>query len=150
LTARGAARGFFPLRGNAPEAASSGVFGACDMWGARRWARERMVIASASKSRVAMHSFPDDKNALSFAVLILSLALEEALKALAEKYGNQPGPWLDEIEELAILRAKGTVSERTQVGQEDTAMSSALDVARVIFAKTRNALPGVSVQEAPR
>jgi hypothetical protein len=97
-----------------------------------------------------MHSFPDDKNALSFAVLILSLALEEALKALAEKYGNQPGPWLDEIEELAILRAKGTVSERAQVEQEDTAMSSALDVARVIFAKTRNALPGVSVQEVPR
>jgi hypothetical protein len=97
-----------------------------------------------------MHSFPDDKNALSFAVLILSLALEEALKALAEKYGNQPGPWLDEIEELAILRAKGTVSERAHVEQEDTAMASALDVVRVIFAKTRNALPGVSVQEPPR
>jgi hypothetical protein len=96
-----------------------------------------------------MHSFPADKTALSFAVLVLSLALEEALKALAEKNGNQPGPWLDEIEELAILRAKGTVSERTRVEQEDAAMTAALDVARVIFDKARNGLPGVSVQELP-
>lgn len=97
-----------------------------------------------------MQNFPADETALGFAVLILSLALEEALKALAEKHGNQPGPWLDEIEELAILRAKGTVSERARVEQEDAAMAAALDVARVIFAKTRNALPGVSVQETPR
>ena len=95
-----------------------------------------------------MQSFPADKTALSFAVLILSLALEEALKALAEKNDNQPGPWLDEIEELAVLRAKGTVSERTHVEQEDAAMTAAFEVARAIFTKTRNALPGVSVQEA--
>jgi hypothetical protein len=96
-----------------------------------------------------MQSFPADKTALSFSVLVLSLALEEALKALAEKNSNQPGPWLDEIEELAILRAKGTVSERTRVEQEDAAMTAAFDVARVIFDKARNALPGVSVQVAP-
>jgi hypothetical protein len=96
-----------------------------------------------------MHSFPADKQGLSVAVLILSLALEEALKALAEKNGNQPGPWLDEIEELAILRAKGTMSERASVDQEDAAMTAAIDLARVIFTKARNALPGVSVSEVP-
>jgi hypothetical protein len=96
-----------------------------------------------------MHSFPADKQGLSLAVLILSLALEEALKALAEKNSNQPGPWLDEIEELAILRAKGTMSERASVDQEDAAMTAAIDLARVIFTKARNALPGVSVSEAP-
>ncbi len=96
-----------------------------------------------------MHSFPEDKQGLSLAVLILSLALEEALKALAEKNSNQPGPWLDEIEELAILRAKGTMSERASVDQEDAAMAAAIDLARVIFTKARNALPGVSVSEVP-
>jgi hypothetical protein len=96
-----------------------------------------------------MQNFPADKTALSFAVLVLSLALEEALKALAEKNGNQPGPWLDEIEELAVLRAKGTVTERTLVEQEEAAMAAALDVAKVIFAKQRNALPGVRVGETP-
>jgi hypothetical protein len=96
-----------------------------------------------------MHSFPADKQGLSLAVLILSLALEEALKALAEKNSNQPGPWLDEIEELAILRAKGTMSERASVDEEDAAMTAAIDLARVIFTKARNALPGVSVSEAP-
>jgi hypothetical protein len=96
-----------------------------------------------------MQNFPADTTALSFAVLVLSLALEESLKALAEKNGNQPGPWLDEIEELTILRAKGTVSERTRVEQEDAAMTAALDVARVIFDKARNALPGVTVHESP-
>jgi hypothetical protein len=96
-----------------------------------------------------MHSFPADKQGLSLAVLILSLALEEALKALAEKNSHQPGPWLDEIEELAILRAKGTMSERASVDQEDAAMTAAIDLARVIFTKARNALPGVSVSEVP-
>jgi len=92
-----------------------------------------------------MEGFPADKTGLSFAVLVLSLALEEALKALAEKNSNQPGPWLDEIEDLAILRAKGSMSER--LGAEETvAMASALNVARMIFAKTRTALPGVSVE----
>jgi len=96
-----------------------------------------------------MQSFPADKHALSLAVLILSLALEEALKALAEKNGQQPGPWLDEIEELAVLRAKGTMSERAHVEQEDAALSAAIDLARVVFSKARNGLPGVSVPEAP-
>jgi len=96
-----------------------------------------------------MQSFPDDKTALSFTVLVLSLALEEALKALAEKNGNQPGPWLDEIEELALLRAKGSVTERTRGEQQVGAMTAAFEVARVIFAKARNALEGVRVQEMP-
>ena len=96
-----------------------------------------------------MQSSEIDPTALGFTVVSLSVALEEVLKALAEKNSNQPGPWLDEIEELAILRAKGTVSERTRVEQEDAAMTAAFDVARVIFDKARNALPGVSVQETP-
>ena len=92
-----------------------------------------------------MQRFPADTTALGLAVLVLSLALEEALKALAEKNNNQPGPWLDEIEDLAMLRAKGSLRERL-AEEETAAMSAALNVAQVIFAKTRTALPGVSVE----
>jgi len=38
---------------------------------------------------------------LGFTVVSLSVALEEVLKALAEKNNNQPGPWLEEVEDLA-------------------------------------------------
>jgi hypothetical protein len=42
-----------------------------------------------------MQSSDIDPTALGFAVVSLSVALEEVLKALAEKNNNQPGPWLD-------------------------------------------------------
>ena len=42
--------------------------------------------------------------ALGFTVVALSVALEETLKALAEKHGKQPGHWLDELEDVAPFR----------------------------------------------
>ena len=52
-----------------------------------------------------MQSSDIDPAALGFTVIALNIALEEALKSLAEKNGNRAGPWFDEVQELALLRA---------------------------------------------
>jgi hypothetical protein len=61
-----------------------------------------------------MQSSDIDPAALGFTVIVLNIALEEALKALAEKNGNRAGPWLDEVQELALLRGRGTADRRTR------------------------------------
>ena len=80
-----------------------------------------------------MQSASTDPTALGFTVVSLSLALEEALKALAEKNGNQPGAWLDEVQDLALLRAKGRL---TGVNETDAA-TAAIALVEAIFEKMR-------------
>jgi hypothetical protein len=79
-----------------------------------------------------------DSITLSFSVISLSLALEETLKALAEKNGKQPGAWLDEVEELALLRARARLDVTTQ----GEAASAAVGAVQVIFARLRTGLSG--------
>ena len=83
-----------------------------------------------------MQSASTDPTTLRCAVVSLSLALEEALKALAEKNGNQPGSWLDEVEELALLRAKARLSET----KETDAAAAAMGAVEVIFERMRSGL----------
>jgi len=83
-----------------------------------------------------MVSAATDPTTLRFTVVALNLALEEALKALAEKNGKQPGAWLDEVQELALLRATAKLSE----GHESEAASAAVGAVEVIFARLRSGL----------
>jgi hypothetical protein len=64
------------------------------------------------------------------------MALEETLKALAEKNGNQVGEWLDEVQELALLRAKAHL---TGMKDRDTA-TAAVAVVEIIFEHLRTGL----------
>ena len=73
--------------------------------------------------------------ALWVTVVALSVALEETLKSLAEKNGNQPGPWLDELQELALFRAQARISNRANADDAD-ASKAALAVSAHIFEKT--------------
>jgi hypothetical protein len=73
------------------------------------------------------------EQAIHLAVVSLSVALQESLKVLAEKNGNQPGAWLDEVQELALLRATARL---TDAGESDAA-SAAIAVVDVIFARMR-------------
>ena len=75
-----------------------------------------------------------DPTALGFTIVSLSVALEEALKALADKNGSQTGAWLDEVEELSLLRAKSRLTE----AQEQDAASAAIAVVETIFARMRS------------
>jgi hypothetical protein len=79
--------------------------------------------------------------ALGFTIVALSVALEETLKALAEKNGNQPGQWLDEVQEISLLRAHAHLSERASSEQADVA-KAALAVADHIFARMKSGLSG--------
>ena len=81
-----------------------------------------------------MQSASTDPTTLGFTVVSLGLALEEALKALAEKNGNQAGAWLDEVEELALLRARARLS-----GAKDRdASAAAIAVVETIFARMKS------------
>ena len=81
-----------------------------------------------------MQSAGTDPHALGFAVVSLSVALEETLKALAEKNGNQSGSWLDEVEDLALLRAKARLTD----AKDKDAAAAAIAVVEVIFARMRS------------
>lgn len=83
-----------------------------------------------------MESASTDPHTLRCAVVSLSLALEETLKALAEKNGNQPGSWLDEVQDLALLRAKARLSE----ANDGNAAAAAMGVVEVIFGRMRSGL----------
>jgi Cu/Ag efflux pump CusA len=81
-----------------------------------------------------MQSSDIDPAALGFTVVSLSVALEEVLKALAEKNNNQPGPWLDEVEDLAMLRARARLA---QSNPQDAA-AAALGAVEAIFDRMRS------------
>jgi hypothetical protein len=55
-------------------------------------------------------------------------------KALADTNGSQAGSWLDEVEELALLRAKGRLAE----AQQHDAAAAAIAVVEAIFARLRS------------
>jgi hypothetical protein len=61
------------------------------------------------------------------------------LKALAQKNGNQPGQWLEEVQDLSLLRAQAHLSERATAEEADLA-NAALAVADHIFTKMRSGL----------
>ena len=81
-----------------------------------------------------MQSSDIDPTALGFTVVSLSVALEEVLKALAEKNNNQPGPWLDEVKDLAMLRARARLSQSSAVD----ATAAALAAVETIFDRMRS------------
>jgi len=89
-----------------------------------------------------MQSVHADPKALGLTVLALSIALEETLRALAQKNGNQPGQWLDEVQDLALLRAQAHLSERASSEDADAAQA-ALAVVDHIFGKIRASYPGI-------
>ena len=81
-----------------------------------------------------MQSNEIDPTALGFTVVSLSVALEEVLKALAEKNNNQPGSWLDEVEDLAMLRARARLAESSA----PDAAAAAVAAVETIFARMRS------------
>jgi hypothetical protein len=83
---------------------------------------------------MTMQTGGPDPAALGYTVVSLSVALEETLKTLAEKNGNRAGQWLDELEELALLRAR---SKLANAGDPDGA-SAALAVLHEIFRRMRS------------
>jgi len=81
-----------------------------------------------------MQSSDIDPAALGFTVIVLNIALEEALKALAEKNGKRAGPGLDEVQELALLRAGARLTD----AQDRDAASTAVAAVEGIFARMRS------------
>ena len=75
-----------------------------------------------------------DSAALGCTIISLCLALEETLKALAEKNDNQAGTWLDEVQDLALLRAKAHLADT----QDKDVATAAIAVVEVIFERMRS------------
>ena len=67
--------------------------------------------------------------ALGCTLISLRLAFEETLKALAEKNGNQTGTWLDEVQELALLRVSAHLTDM----KDRDAASAAIAVVEQLF-----------------
>jgi hypothetical protein len=85
-----------------------------------------------------MQSPGTDPTTLGFTVISLSVALEEALKALAEKNGNRPGAWLDEVQELALLRARARLGDL----KENEPAAAAMGAIDFIFERMRSGFSG--------
>jgi hypothetical protein len=80
----------------------------------------------------------NDPATLTCTLISLRVALEETLKALAEMNGNQPGTWLDEVQELSLLRANAHLSDM----KERNAATAAISVVEVMFERMRSGLSG--------
>ncbi len=52
--------------------------------------------------------------------------------------GNQPGTWLDEVQELSLLRANAHLSDM----KERNAATAAISVVEVMFERMRSGLSG--------
>ena len=78
----------------------------------------------------------NDPAMLNCTLISLRIAFEESLKALAEKNGNQPGTWLDEVQELALLRANAHLTEM----KEREAAATAISIVEAIFERLRSGL----------
>ena len=76
----------------------------------------------------------NDPATLTCTLISLRVALEETLKALAEKNGNQAGTWLDEVQDLALLRAKAHLAYT----QDKDVATAAISVVEVIFERMRS------------
>ena len=83
--------------------------------------------------------------ALGFTVMALSVALEETLKALAEKHGSQAGQWLDELQDVVLFRAQAHISERAGSDETDAA-KAALAVSAHIFQKAKDSYTGIVIE----
>jgi hypothetical protein len=84
-----------------------------------------------------MHNNPGTHPvALGCTIVSLRMALEETLKALAEKNGNQVGEWLDEVQELALLRANAHLTDM----KDRDAATAAVAVVEIIFERLRTGL----------
>lgn len=81
-----------------------------------------------------MQSSNIDPTTLGFTVVSLSIALEETLKALAEKNGNQAGAWLDEVQDLSTLRANARFAD----AKDKDAAAAAIAVVETIFGRLRS------------
>ena len=81
-----------------------------------------------------MQNPASDPTAPGCTIIPLRLALEETLKALAEKNGNQAGTWLDEVQDLALLRAKAHLADT----QDNGVATAAIAVVEVIFGRMRS------------
>jgi hypothetical protein len=82
-----------------------------------------------------MQSNGIDPVALGYTVVSLSVALEETLKALAEKNG-QDRFWLEEVQDLALLRAKARLTDAT----DKDAAAAAIAIVEAVFARMRSGL----------
>jgi hypothetical protein len=83
-----------------------------------------------------MQSNGIDPVALGFTIVSLSVALEETLKALAEKNGNHEGSWLEEVQDLALLRAEAWLTDAT----DKDAAAAAIAVVEAVFARLPSGL----------
>jgi hypothetical protein len=88
-------------------------------------------------------SQPDPK-VLGLTVVALSIALEETLKVFADRHRSD-SQWLDEAQDLALLRAQAHVTERAGPDGGDVARM-ALAVVEHIFTKMRNSVSGAVIE----
>jgi hypothetical protein len=61
---------------------------------------------------------------------------------LAEQHGGKAGPWLDELEEAAIQRAKSVVIEGMPLRLEHALVNAGIESLKSVFAEYRRHLGG--------
>lgn len=80
------------------------------------------------------------KLSLGMAYMILGNTFTECLVKLAERYDNQPGPWLDEIEHGTIENVKKCETKGLSEEDEFKVMRGAIAIIEAAFHNARHAL----------
>ena len=87
-------------------------------------------------------SLPTPKNLqeAGFVMMALMGSVDHLLNKMAELNGNVNGPWLDEIKQVLIKNAKGTVSESIPIGTEAGGMKLGIDLLDALVERLRRRL----------
>ena len=75
-----------------------------------------------------------------FVKVALVHAIMELLDRLAAAHGNEPGPWLDELEQVLITGAKGTIAEGVDMTEEAAGMSLGIELLDALIQRQRRLL----------
>lgn len=83
---------------------------------------------------------PENLQEAGLVILALIGGVDHLLDGLAAANGNTDGPWLDEIKQVIIKNAKGTVTESISIGTEAAGMKMGVDLLDVLVERLRRRL----------
>jgi hypothetical protein len=92
-----------------------------------------LTRSSAAKEEIDLANETPVNVTVQFTMVVALAALDQTLLALAAFHGNQPGPWLDELQNRFETDVKNSVGEGLSIETEKLMVDGALVCLRMIM-----------------
>lgn len=98
------------------------------------------AVSEKKKKLAFVVKAPENLQEAGFVIMALAGAVSTLVKELAKHHDGKPGPWLDEIEEVLIRDAKGTVAADIHIATEASGMKKGIDLLDALIKNERSIL----------